>query len=72
MYTLENVDTEKLFDYIEAHPEEMTFSATIDHRPGYDAAYFRASKNHVFVGLRQLFTKLREQGELPVERETLI
>ena len=72
MYTLENVDTNKLFDYIEAHPEEMTFSATIDHRPGYDAAYFRASKNHVFVGLRKLFTKLREQGELPVERETLI
>ncbi len=72
MYTLENVDTEKLFDYIEAHPEEMTYSATIDHRPGYDAAYFRASKNHVFVGLRQLFTRLREAGRLPVERETLI
>ena len=72
MYTLENVNTEKLFDYIEAHPEEMTFSATIDHRPGYDAAYFRASKNHVFVGLRQLFTRLREEGKLPVERETLI
>ena len=72
MYTLENVDTGKLFDYIEAHPEEMTFSATIDHRPGYDAAYFRASKNHVFVGLRQLFTRLREEGKLPVERETLI
>ncbi len=72
MYTLENVDTGKLFDYIEAHPEEMTFSATIDHRPGYDAAYFRASKNHVFVGLRQLFTRLRAEGKLPVERETLI
>ena len=72
MYTLENVDTGKLFDYIEAHPDEMTYSATIDHRPGYDAAYFRASKNHVFVGLRQLFTKLRNEGKMPVERETLI
>lgn len=72
MFTMENVQTEKLFDYIEQHPEEMTFSATIDHRPGYDANYFRASKNHVFVGLRALFTRLREQGELPVERETLI
>ena len=72
MYTLEDVDTEKLFDYIEAHPDEMTYSATIDHRPGYDAAYFRASKNHVFVGLRMLFTKLREEGKLPIERETLI
>ncbi len=72
MYTLENVDTAKLFDYIEAHPDEMTYSATIDHRPGYDADYFRASKNHVFVGLRQLFTKLRKEGKMPVERETLI
>ncbi|MBR5384039.1 MAG: FAD-dependent oxidoreductase, partial [Clostridia bacterium] len=72
MYTLENVDTDKLFDYIEAHPEEMIPSATIDHRPGYDAAYFRASKNHVFVGLRTLFSRLREEGKLPVNRETLI
>lgn len=72
MCTVEGVDTEKLFDYIEAHPEEMTYSATIDHRPGYDAPYFRASKNHVFVGLRQTFTRLREEGKLPVERETLI
>ena len=72
MFTLEGVDTAKLFDYIEAHPEEMTYSATIEHRPGYDADYFRASDNHVFVGLRQTFTRLREAGKLPVERETLI
>ena len=72
MYTLENVDTAKLFDYIEQHPEEMTYSATIDHRPGYDAAYFRASPNHVFVGLSKIFARLREQGNCPVERNTLI
>ncbi len=72
MFTLENVDTAKLFDYIEQHPEEMTYSSTIEHRPGYDADYFRASDNHVFVGLRQTFTRLREQGKCPVERETLI
>lgn len=72
MFTLEQVDTARLFDYIAAHPEEMTYSATIDHRPGYDADYFRASDNHVFVGLRQTFTRLREAGKLPVERETLI
>ena len=72
MFTLENVDTAKLFDYIEEHPEEMTYSATIEHRPGYDADYFRRSVNHVFVGLRHTFTRLREEGKLPVERETLI
>ena len=72
MYTLENVDTAKLFDYIEAHPEEMTYSASIDHRPGYDAAYFRASPNHVFVGLSKIFARLRAEGRCPVERNTLI
>lgn len=72
MFTLENVDTMRLFDYIEEHPEEMTFSATIDHRPGYDADYFRASKNHVFVGLRKIFDRMHAEGKCPVDRETLI
>ena len=72
LFTLQDVDTARLFDYIEAHPEEMTYSSTIEHRPGYDADYFRASDNHVFVGLRATFTRLREAGKCPVERETLI
>ena len=72
MYTLENVDTAKLFDHIEKHPEEMTYSASIDHRAGYDAAYFRESPNHVFVGLSETFARLRAQGKCPVERNTLI
>ncbi|MBQ8802803.1 MAG: FAD-dependent oxidoreductase [Tyzzerella sp.] len=72
MFTLENVDTMRLYDYIEEHPEEMTFSATIDHRPGYDADYFRASKNHVFVGLRKIFDRMHAEGKCPVDRETLI
>jgi len=72
MFTLENVDTDKVYDYIEAHPDEMTYSATIDHRPGYDAPYFRADLNHVFVGLRTTFTRLKTEGRLPVLRETLI
>ncbi len=72
MYTLENVDTAKLYDHIEAHPGEMTYSASIDHRPGYDADYFRASPNHVFVGLSETFARLRAEGKCPVERNTLI
>ncbi len=72
MYTLQNVDTAKLFDHIEKHPEEMTYSKSIDHRPGYDAAYFRASPNHVFVGLAKTFERLRAMGKCPVERNTLI
>lgn len=72
MFTLEKVDTKRLYDYIEQHPEEMTFSATIDHREGYDADYFKASINHVFVGLRKTFDRLHAEGKCPVDRETLI
>jgi len=72
MYTLQNVDTDRLYDYIEKNPDEMTFAASIDHRDGYDAPYFRASRNHVFVGLSKTFARLREEGRCPVERNTLI
>lgn len=72
MFTLENVDNTKLFDYIEKHPEEMIFSKTIDQKPGYDAAYFRASPNHIFVGMTVLFKRLKEEGKLPVNRESMI
>jgi hypothetical protein len=72
MFTMEDVDTEQLFDHIEKHPGEMTFAASIDHRPGYDAQYFRASLNHVFVGLSETFARLKAAGTLPVNRNTLI
>ncbi len=72
MFTLENVDNTKLFDYIEQHPEEMKFAASIDQKPGYDAAYFRASPNHIFVGMTVLFKRLKEEGKLPVNRESMI
>lgn len=72
MFTLENVDNTKLFDYIEKHPEEVKFSKTIDQKEGYDAAYFKASPNHIFVGMTVLFDRLKKEGKLPVNRESMI
>lgn len=72
MFTMENVDTEALFAHIEKHPEEMTYGEQVEVRSGYDAQYFRASLNHVFVGMRATFMRLYEKGELPVSRDTLI
>ncbi|MCI8401068.1 MAG: FAD-dependent oxidoreductase [Lachnospiraceae bacterium] len=72
MFTLENVDHARLFDYIEEHPEEVKFSKTIDQKPGYDAAYFKASPNHIFVGMTVLFERLKKEGKLPVNRESMI
>lgn len=73
MFTLQGVDDEKLFDYVAEHPDEMLPSCDlVDHRPGYDAAYFRANPNYVFVGMTQLFKKLRAEGKCPVERDNMI
>ena len=73
MCTIEGVDDQKLLDYVEAHPDEMKpMSATIETKPGYDAAYFKADPNYVFVGMTQLWAKLKEQGICPVERGNII
>ena len=73
MFTLEGVDDGKLLDYVAEHPEEMRAAcATIDTKPGYDADYFRADPNYVFVGMTQLFTKLKAEGKCPVDRGNMI
>lgn len=72
MCTVADVDVSKLHDFIEKDPEQMVLSDTTEVYPGYDADYFRASPNHVLVGMRKMFTELREKGELPVARDTLI
>jgi hypothetical protein len=73
MCTIEGVDDRKLLDYVEQHPEEMKpMSATIETKPGYDAAYFKADPNYVFVGMTALWARLKEQGICPVERGNMI
>lgn len=73
MCTIEGVNDRKLLDYVEEHPDEMKpMSSTIETKPGYDAAYFKADPNYVFVGMTQLWAKLKEQGICPVERGNII
>ncbi|HHV60702.1 MAG TPA: FAD-dependent oxidoreductase [Clostridiaceae bacterium] len=72
MFTLGNLNHEKFFDYLEKNPDQLTYGGRIECGEGYDAAYFRASKNHVFVGLRKLIMELREKGECPIDRDTFI
>ena len=73
MCTIEGVDDAALLDYVAAHPDEMKpMSATIETKPGYDADYFRADPNYVFVGMTQLWAKLKSQGICPVERGNMI
>ena len=73
MFTIQGVDDEKLFDYIDEHPGEMRAAcSTIDTKPGYDADYFRSDPNYVFVGMTELFTRLKKEGKCPVERGNMI
>ena len=71
--TVAGVDTDKTIQYIEEHPEQMKLSPNMQSNPGYDASYFRTNPdNHILLGLRKLFLDLKEQGILPVDRDTLI
>ena len=73
MCTIENVNDQALLDYVAEHPDEMKpMSATIETKPGYDAAYFKADPNYVFVGMTQLWSRLKAQGICPVERGNMI
>lgn len=73
MMTLGGVDVEKVIDFVEKNPEQMELSESMQIYPGYDASYFRSNPNyHVLVGLRKLFAKYREEGILPVNRDTMI
>lgn len=73
MCTIENVNDRALLEYVAEHPDEMKpMSATIETKPGYDAAYFQADPNYVFVGMTQLWAKLKAQGICPVDRGNMI
>jgi len=73
MCTIEGVDDSKLLDYVEKHPDEMRpMCATIDTPVGYDAAYFKADPNYIFVGMTTLFDKLKKEGKNPVARGNMI
>lgn len=73
MCTLAGVNTEETIKYVEEHPEEMELGGTVEIYPGYDAGYFRSNPNyHVMVGLRQMFLRLKREGILPVDRDTMI
>lgn len=62
LFSLGNVKLERLWDYLDAHPE--------DHVDPVE--WFRTEPSHVFVGLKTLYKRLKERGERPVEMPALI
>ncbi|MBE5772587.1 MAG: FAD-dependent oxidoreductase [Clostridiales bacterium] len=72
MFTLRGVDTDKIIDFVEADPEQMNHCDTMECGEGFNAEFFRKNPNHAFVGLRKLFLKLKAEGKMPIDRDTLI
>ncbi|MDE6456498.1 MAG: FAD-dependent oxidoreductase [Dysosmobacter sp.] len=73
MCALGGVNLEQTISYLEEHPEQMELPESMAIYPGYDPAYLRANaKYHVLVGMRGIFRELRDRGELPVDRDTMI
>lgn len=72
MFTVGNVDTAKTIQFVEDDPEQMQLSDTTEVRAGYDAAFLRANPHHILVGLRKMFLRLKAEGKLPIDRDTII
>ncbi len=73
MCTVGGVNFDRIIDYLEKNPDQMQLAPTIETYPGYDASYLRSNPHHhVMVGMRKMFAELREKGELPVDRDTII
>ena len=75
MFSLCNFDAERFYEYLDAHPEDLIPSDTInvaEDIAAYNSAFFRANPSHVFLGLRSTLAKLQEQGLNPLKRDTLI
>lgn len=72
MFNVRGVDIDKTIDFVAADPEQMQHCAETECGAGFNADFFRKNPNHVMVGLRKLFTQLRAEGKLPIDRDTLI
>lgn len=72
MFTVGGFDLERFMNYLKEHPEELKHGSSMKIRPGYTAEFLSASENHVFVGLKNTISRLRQEGKCPIDRDTII
>lgn len=70
MFTVVNYDLEKMFSYVEEHPEE--FGIKEDYAKGYNPDFFRRTPGHCFIGLDNLIKKAKKAGDFDVPRNQFI
>jgi len=66
LLTINGVDDEKFFRYLEENPGEVGHGETHDGK-NYTLEYLRAKRNAYFVCLGELYNKLHPLGKWPIE-----
>jgi len=70
MFTVSDFNLEKLFSYVQDHPED--FGIKEEYAEGYNPDYFRSTKGHCFIGLQNLIKQAKKNGEFDVPRNQFI
>ena len=70
MFTVCNVDMERVYAYVEAHPEEIALPATYSAK--YSPAFFRQTKGHCLIGFPSLLKKAETEGRYHIPRDRFI
>ncbi|MCK6065219.1 MULTISPECIES: FAD-dependent oxidoreductase [Microbacterium] len=70
VFTVAGHDLERLFAFLDEHPEEMGIKE--DYAEGYDVDFLRKTRGHCFIGLTDLVRKAREAGDFSVPRNQFI
>lgn len=70
MFTVCNVEMERLYAYIQEHPEEIILPDT--YSAAYNPSFFRNTKGHCFIGFPALLKKAEADGRYHVPRDRFI
>lgn len=72
MFKIAGADISKTIDFVTNDPEQSDLCEDTHIDPGYNADFFRSRPKHIMVALRKLISKLRAEGKMPIDRDTLI
>ncbi len=70
MFTVSDFDLERLFSYVQEHPEDLGIKE--EYADGYNIDFFRNTKGHCFIGLQNLISQAKKNDEFDVPRNQFI
>ena len=70
MFTVANFDLERLYDFLEKHPEEVGVKEA--YAKDYTLPFFRKTKSHCLIGLNKMIERAKAAGDFDVPRNQFI